>query len=73
MFIFYLAEPIFFHGDVIRDIHKKGLHVFDASVDVTLMPFISSWLTENQLDLSKERLYSMTLSDSGGIFHFSIA
>jgi len=39
LFIFYLTESIFFHGDVIRDIAEKGLHVFDASVDVTLNPF----------------------------------
>jgi hypothetical protein len=35
MFVFYFTEPIFFRGDVIRDINEKGLHVFDASVDVT--------------------------------------
>ena len=35
MFIFYLTEPIFFHGDVIRDIGEKGLHVFDAPPDVS--------------------------------------
>ena len=39
VFIFYLAKPIFFRGDVIRDINEKGLHVFDASVDVTLNAF----------------------------------
>ena len=32
-------ELIFFHGDVIRDIGEKGLHVVDASVDVTLNAF----------------------------------
>jgi hypothetical protein len=35
VFIFYLTESIFFHGDVIRDISKKGLHIFDASSDVS--------------------------------------
>jgi hypothetical protein len=35
VFIFYLTESIFFHWDVIRDIGEKGLHVFDASVDVS--------------------------------------
>ena len=25
VFIFYLTEPIFFHGDVIRDIGEKGV------------------------------------------------
>jgi hypothetical protein len=37
--IFYFTESIFFHGDVIRDIGEKRLHVLDASVDVTLHPF----------------------------------
>jgi hypothetical protein len=31
MLVFDLAEAIFFHGKVIRDIDEKGLHVFDAS------------------------------------------
>jgi len=39
VFIFYLTESIFFHRDVIRDISEKGLHVLDASVDVTLNLF----------------------------------
>jgi hypothetical protein len=39
MFVFYLTKSIFFHGDVIRNITEKGLHVLDASVDVTLNPF----------------------------------
>ena len=36
VFVFYLTESIFLHGDVIRDISEKGLHILDASVDVTL-------------------------------------
>jgi hypothetical protein len=36
MFIFYLTKSIFFHWDFVRDIGEKGLHVLDASVDVTL-------------------------------------
>ena len=34
--IFYLTKSLFFHRGVIRDIGEKGLHVLDASVDVTL-------------------------------------
>jgi len=29
----------FFHGDVIGDIAKKGLHIFDASPDVSFKLF----------------------------------
>jgi hypothetical protein len=35
MFVFYLTESIFFHGDVIRDIAEKGLHILDAPSDVS--------------------------------------
>ena len=35
MVIFYLTESIFFHGDVIRNIGEEGLHIFDASPDVS--------------------------------------
>jgi len=35
VFVFYLTESIFFHGDVIQDIGEKGLHIFDASSDVS--------------------------------------
>ena len=38
------------------------------------LPFDTApWVIENQLDLSKERLYSMILSDSEWTCHFSIA
>ncbi|HVO68125.1 MAG TPA: hypothetical protein VMT12_16735 [Syntrophales bacterium] len=36
VFIFYLAESIFFHGDDIRDIGEKGLHILDAPFDASL-------------------------------------
>ncbi len=39
MFILCLTESIFFHGDVIRDIGEKGLHIFDASPDVSFNLF----------------------------------
>jgi hypothetical protein len=35
VFIFYFTESIFFHRDIIRDIGKKGLHIFGASPDVS--------------------------------------
>jgi hypothetical protein len=37
--IFYFTESIFLHGDVIRDISKKGLHIFDAPSDVSFALF----------------------------------
>lgn len=37
--IFYFLKPIFFHGDVVRDINEKGLHILDASADVALDAF----------------------------------
>ncbi len=39
VFIFCLTEPIFFHREVIRNVGEKRLHIFDASVDVTLNAF----------------------------------
>jgi hypothetical protein len=38
-FIFYLTESIFLQRDVIRDIGEKGLHIFDASSDVSFNLF----------------------------------
>ena len=39
VFVFYLTESIFFHWCIIRGIGEKGLHVLDASADVTLNAF----------------------------------